>query len=233
MMRAVADPSGASRPSCAPSASGGETLGAETAGLGPRGARRHHQRILRPDRMQHDRSPPARRSWRSRPGVMGQPVPGHDVAVIDADGSPAPDGVLGMIAVRAARSGDVPRLLGERRGDAAQIPRRLADRPATRASRDDGRLSSLRRPRRRCHHLGRLPDRPRRDRGLPDAPSGGGDGGGVGKPDALRSEIVKAFVVLKTGFAPSDRSPARSDHVKTRLAAHEYPREVAFLDSCR
>ena len=34
------------------------------------------------------------------PGVMGQPVPGHDLAVIDADGQPAPDGVQGMIAVK-------------------------------------------------------------------------------------------------------------------------------------
>jgi acetyl-CoA synthetase len=53
----------------------------------------------------------------------------------------------------------------------------------------------------------------------------------IGKPDPLRGEVVKAFVVLKPGVAPSD---ALADElrqcVKTRLAAHAYPREVAFVD---
>ena len=53
----------------------------------------------------------------------------------------------------------------------------------------------------------------------------------IGKPDPLRTEIVKAFVVLKDGVAPSDRLAADiQDFVKTRLSAHEYPREVAFID---
>ena len=54
----------------------------------------------------------------------------------------------------------------------------------------------------------------------------------VGKPDPLRTEIVKAFIVLKPGHAPSERSPPRSrTSCKTRLSAHEYPREVAFIDA--
>ncbi|HEY7644524.1 MAG TPA: AMP-dependent synthetase, partial [Hyphomicrobiales bacterium] len=54
----------------------------------------------------------------------------------------------------------------------------------------------------------------------------------VGKPDAARGEIVKAYVVLRGGFAP-DEELARelAEHVKSRLAAHEYPREVAFIDA--
>ena len=53
----------------------------------------------------------------------------------------------------------------------------------------------------------------------------------VGKPDALRTEIVKAFIVLKKGYAASDALAAEiQDFVKTRLSAHEYPREVAFID---
>ena len=54
----------------------------------------------------------------------------------------------------------------------------------------------------------------------------------VGKPDALRTEIVKAYVVLKDGLSPS---PALADEigqwVRERLSAHEYPREVEFVDS--
>jgi acetyl-CoA synthetase len=54
--------------------------------------------------------------------------------------------------------------------------------------------------------------------------------GVVGKPDPQRTEIVKAYVVLKEGLEPSE-ALARDiqAHVKTRLAAHEYPREVAFV----
>jgi acetyl-CoA synthetase len=54
----------------------------------------------------------------------------------------------------------------------------------------------------------------------------------VGKPDALRTEIVKAFIVLKQGRAPSDSLANEiQSFVKTRLSAHEYPREVAFIDA--
>ena len=54
----------------------------------------------------------------------------------------------------------------------------------------------------------------------------------VGKPDALRTEIVKAFIVLKKGFVASDALASEiQTFVKTRLSAHEYPREVAFIDA--
>jgi acetyl-CoA synthetase len=54
----------------------------------------------------------------------------------------------------------------------------------------------------------------------------------VGKPDPLRTEIVKAFVVLRAGFTASDALAAEIQaFVRTRLSAHEYPREIAFRDS--
>jgi acetyl-CoA synthetase len=41
---------------------------------------------------------------------------------------------------------------------------------------------------------------------------------------------VKAFIVLRQGTAPSDALAREiQEFVKTRLAAHEYPREVAFI----
>jgi len=53
----------------------------------------------------------------------------------------------------------------------------------------------------------------------------------VGKPDPVRTEIVKAFVTLKPGYMPSDALAAEIQaFVRTRLSAHEYPREVAFVD---
>ena len=54
----------------------------------------------------------------------------------------------------------------------------------------------------------------------------------VGKPDAVRTEIVKAYVVLGPGHEPSEALAAEiRDWVKTRLSMHEYPREIEFVDS--
>jgi acetyl-CoA synthetase len=54
----------------------------------------------------------------------------------------------------------------------------------------------------------------------------------VGKPDAVRTEIVKAYVVLKDGFAGGDALAHEiKSWVRERLSAHEYPREVEFVDS--
>jgi acetyl-CoA synthetase len=53
----------------------------------------------------------------------------------------------------------------------------------------------------------------------------------VGKPDPVRTEIVKAFVQLKPGFAPDDKLRSEIQaFVRERLSAHEYPREVEFID---
>jgi acetyl-CoA synthetase len=52
----------------------------------------------------------------------------------------------------------------------------------------------------------------------------------VGSPDDIRTEIVKAFIMLKPGVMPD---PAVGEDikafVKSRLAAHEYPREIEFV----
>jgi acetyl-CoA synthetase len=52
----------------------------------------------------------------------------------------------------------------------------------------------------------------------------------VGKPDPIRTEIVKAFVKLKPGVTPdATLTEAIRAHVRTRLSAHEYPREIDFV----
>ena len=53
----------------------------------------------------------------------------------------------------------------------------------------------------------------------------------VGSPDEVRTEIVKAFVVLKPEETPGpDVEEDIKTFVKTRLAAHEYPREIEFVN---
>ena len=57
------------------------------------------------------------------------------------------------------------------------------------------------------------------------------EAGGIGKPDEVRGEIIKAFVVLKKGIKPSDKLKEElSLYVKKHLAGHAYPREVEFID---
>lgn len=50
----------------------------------------------------------------------------------------------------------------------------------------------------------------------------------IGVPDALRGQVVKAFVVSRR---PGDDAFAQEiqDAVRTRLSQHEYPRQVAFV----
>ena len=53
----------------------------------------------------------------------------------------------------------------------------------------------------------------------------------IGIPDPDRTEIVTAFVVLKEGYVASEQlKKDLQDHVRTRVAAHEYPRQIHFLD---
>ncbi|WP_286917977.1 MULTISPECIES: AMP-binding protein [Pseudomonas] len=53
----------------------------------------------------------------------------------------------------------------------------------------------------------------------------------VGKPDPERTEVIKAFVVLQAGFeAGPELAETLRLHVRQRLAAHAYPREIEFVE---
>ncbi|HZE54239.1 MAG TPA: acyl-CoA synthetase [Bradyrhizobium sp.] len=54
----------------------------------------------------------------------------------------------------------------------------------------------------------------------------------VGIPDPIRTESIKAWIVLRPGFAPDDALAREiQEFVKVQLAAHEYPRFVQFTDT--
>ena len=57
------------------------------------------------------------------------------------------------------------------------------------------------------------------------------EAGVIGKPDAVRGQIIKAFVALRKGYTPSDQLKKEiADFVKTTLAAHAAPREIDFVE---
>jgi len=54
----------------------------------------------------------------------------------------------------------------------------------------------------------------------------------IGKPDATRGAIVKAFIVLQPGQQPSAQLEEDiRQHVRGRLAPYEYPKEIEFIDA--
>lgn len=167
----------------------------------------------------------------SRGGATGKPAPGHRVAIVDADGHEVPVGETGQIAISRP---DPVMFLGYWQNEAAteakfandwlltgDIGRQDADGYISFVGRDDDVITSS---------------------GYRIGPSEIEDclGGhpavqlaaAVGKPDAVRTEIVKAYVVLVPGRGPSDKLAAEiREWVKTRLSMHEYPREIEFVDA--
>jgi len=57
------------------------------------------------------------------------------------------------------------------------------------------------------------------------------EAGVIGKPDEVRGQVIKAFVVLKPGTKPSEKLKEElAVFVKRHLAGHAYPREIEFID---
>ncbi len=57
------------------------------------------------------------------------------------------------------------------------------------------------------------------------------EAGVIGKPDEVRGQIIKAFVVVKPGVDKNDELKEKiKQHVKKHLAGHAYPREIDFID---
>jgi acetyl-CoA synthetase len=160
-----------------------------------------------------------------RPGCTGKPVPGHDVAVLDDEGRPTTG--EGDIAIR--------------RGSASMMLE-YWDRPAETSAkfRGDWLVTGDRGIVEEgfIRFLGREDD-VITSAGYRIGPAEIEDcllthpavatAGVVGKPDPLRTEIVKAYVVLKPGAQVT--AATLQDWVRARSAAHAYPREIAFLDA--
>jgi len=54
----------------------------------------------------------------------------------------------------------------------------------------------------------------------------------VPKPDAERGALVKAFVVLASGYSGGEALVAElQQHVRGKLAPYEYPKEIEFIDA--
>ena len=163
-----------------------------------------------------------------RPGWTGTAIPGHTVSIIDEEGRELPAGREGNIAFRRP---DPVMFLGYWNNPAATEAKFRRDWLVSGDSglRDDAGYFRF---------VGRDDD---------VITSGGyriGPGeieaclsrhpavalaAAVGEPDPIRTEVVKAVVVLRPGFEGTAQLKAElQEHVRSRLAAHEYPRIVEF-----
>lgn len=166
-----------------------------------------------------------------KPGSMGRPVPGHHVAIIDEAGAELPAGAEGDIAIRAP---DPVMFLGYwNKPEATRAKYRgewlvTGDRGVmdgegylSFVGRDDDVITSA------GYRIGpgEVEDCLLRHPAIAAAAV-------IGLPDALRTERVTAVVVPKPGIAPTPELAAEIQrHVRTRLAAHLYPRQVEFAES--
>jgi acetyl-CoA synthetase len=167
----------------------------------------------------------------SRPGAIGKPVPGHNVAVITAAGTACAPDEMGQIAVKRP---DPAMFLGYWNNAAATRQKFIGDWMTTGDQgmvdadgyirffgRDDDVITSS------GYRIGpgEIEDCLLRHSAVALAAA-------VGKPDALRTEIIKAYVVLRAGVqgSPELASDIQA-FVRRHLSAHEYPREIAFIDA--
>jgi acetyl-CoA synthetase len=161
-----------------------------------------------------------------RPGWMGTAIPGHTVGIVDEAGRELPAGELGSIAYRRP---DPVMFLRYWRNDAATAAKFRGDwlvsgDLGTRdeagyfrfVGRDDDVITSG------GYRIGpgEIETCLQRHPAVALAAV-------VGEPDPIRTEVVKAVVVLKPGNQPSPALAADlQEYVRSRLAAHEYPRIV-------
>jgi acetyl-CoA synthetase len=166
-----------------------------------------------------------------RPGSMGRATPGFDVRIIDEKGRELPRGERGIIGVRQPNpvtmieywknpEATAKKFAGEflLTGD---LGRHDDDGYFWYVSREDDVITSA------GYRIGpaEIEDTLLKHPAVAMSAV-------VGIPDPVRTESIKAWIVLRPGFAGSEHLAREiQDFVKVQLAAHEYPRFVQFTDT--
>lgn len=168
-----------------------------------------------------------------KPGALGKPTPGLDVAIVDADGTPLPPDSEGQIAVRVKP--ERPRWIFTEywRDPEATAEAHLGDFYLTgdrayvdedgyfwfRSRNDDVIISA-------GYRIGPFEV----ESVIMEHPAVT-ETAVIGVPDEVRGEVVKAFVILAPGHEPTDELAVEiQDHVKTQTAPYKYPRHIEFVD---
>ncbi len=165
----------------------------------------------------------------AKPGSMGKPVPGHDVAVLGADGTALPAGEVGEIAIKRPDPGmfleywgrpdkTAEKFIGNwmLTGDTGHVDE---DGYFHFSARTDDVITSS------GYRIGPTE--------IEDCLTGHPDvlmAAVIGVPDPIRTEAVKAFVVLRHGIGREILDQTLIQRVRDRISPHVAPREVTFVD---
>jgi len=165
-----------------------------------------------------------------RPGSTGKPVPGHEVAVIGPDGQPLPPGEAGEIAVKRPdpvmflEYWNRPDKTAEKfNGDwmlTGDIATMDEDGYFHFSARSDDVITSS------GYRIGPTE--------IEDCLMGHPSvtmAAAVGVPDPIRTEAVKAFVVLGKAQGSDALAAELTARVRERISPHVAPREVVFVDT--
>jgi acetyl-CoA synthetase len=178
-----------------------------------------------------------------KPGAMGRGYPGHQLGVLDDEGNPVAPGEMGEVCVRRSCNGEMDPvfMLGYWNNPEATAEKFFG------AGIDDplawGRTGDLA----KLDEDGALWYQGRSDDMFKSAGYRIGPGeienclvkhaavanaAVIGEPDETRGTVVKAFIVLAAGQAPSaDLEASLQQHVRKYLAPYEYPKIIEFIDA--
>src|SRR5687767_4842367 len=175
-------------------------------------------------------------AWPVKPGSIGRPYPGHRVAVIDDQGNELKTGELGEVAVHRYFEGqrDPVFFLEYWKNPQATREKFVGDWGCTgdQAKRDeDGYLWYQGRSDDVIKSAGYRIGPAEIESCLVKHPAVL-NAAVIGKPDAARGSIVKAFVVLQPGYAAGETLVDEiQNHVRGRLRSEEHTSELEFIDA--
>jgi 2-aminobenzoate-CoA ligase len=160
-----------------------------------------------------------------RPGATGRPVPGYEARVVDAQGREVAANTIGRLAVRGPTG---CRYLADPR-QTQYVHNGWNITGDTYLRDDDGYFFYQARSDDMIVSAGYNIAGPEVEAALLEHPAVA-ECGVVGAPDEERGQIVKAYVVLRTGFA-GDAAVTRvlQEHVKATIAPYKYPRAIEYV----
>ncbi len=160
-----------------------------------------------------------------RAGSTGRPVPGYEARIIDDDGNPVPPGTVGRLAVRGPTG--CRYLADDRQKKYVQDGWNVTG--DTYLMDQDGYFWYQARSDDMIISAGYNIAGPEVEAALLTH-AAVAECGVVGAPDEERGQIVKAYVVLRSGMT-GDAAMARAlqDHVKATVAPYKYPRAIEFV----
>jgi len=169
-----------------------------------------------------------------KPGSTGRPTPAFDLAIVDDDGKVLPPNTEGNIAIRVKPSRPVG-LFREYLDDEAEMATVFrgdwyytGDKAYTD---EDGYFWFVGRADDVIITAGYRIGPFEVESALISHPAVA-ESAVVASPDELRGEVVKAFIVLKPGYQPSQELVKElQEHVKKVTAPFKYPRKIDFVDS--